>query len=141
MKILNLVRIKTNKLKNKIKMTEITNEEAKSLVDRLGPSLGCGDFTYSPIFPETRKDICAVRRMAENGSTYGYDTIYLLWKNEEGLNHEELINSKSTKDYIHVNKVLEGKENVVVKVGSGGSYSGSKWAREFERNKKSLELK
>jgi len=106
----------------------LTAEEAKSLVSAIGPSLGCGDFTYDPVFPETRKDVCAVRRMAEDGSAYGFDTIYLVWKDKEGQIHYcELVNSKSTKDYIHINSVEADEKLVTVKYGSGGSYSGSPW--------------
>jgi hypothetical protein len=119
----------------------LTSAEAKSLVDRLGPSLGCGDFTYDPVFPKTRKDVCAVRRMVENGSDYGYDTIYLIWKNNDGMNHEELMNSSSSKDYVHVGEVIETEEDIVVKVSSDGSYSGHAWKDEIEKSKKELGLK
>jgi hypothetical protein len=124
-------------------MTEqkiLKSEEAISLVDRLGPSLGC-DLTYYPVFPKTRKDVCAVRRLAENGSTYGYDTIYLIWKNNKGIQNEELTNSRSSKDYMDINEVVETKEDIVVKVSSGGSFSGSAWDRTYSKSKKELGLK
>jgi hypothetical protein len=127
-------------LEKKKKTSAINPDDAKSLIDRIGPSLGY-DLTYSPEYPKTRKDVCAVKRLAENGSTYGYDTIYLVWKNKKGINHEELINSSSSKDYIHIDSIVETKDNIVVKVGSGGSYSGSAWKRSIERNKKNLGLK
>ncbi len=112
---------------------EITREEAKEIVTRLGPSLGCGDFTYDPVFPKDRRDVCAVRRMAENGSTYGFDTIYLLWKGQDGtVCHLEVTNSRTTKDYIHVDKVTVEGDKVTVKYGSGGSYSGTPWKRSTE---------
>jgi hypothetical protein len=119
----------------------LTSNEAKSLVSRLGPSLGCGDFTYDPVFPKTRKDVCAVRRMAENGSDYGYDTIYLIWKNNKGLQNQELMNSSSSKDYVHINEVIETEKDIVVKVSSGGSYSGHAWKDKIATSKKELGLK
>lgn len=113
-------------------ISEITPEEAKDLIDRIGPSLGSkyGDFTYNPVFPEGRRDVCAVRRSAENGSNYGFDTIYLVWKESDGsIKHKEIKNSRSTKDYIHIESVEVGKEGgISVKFGSGGSYSGIPWS-------------
>ena len=108
---------------------ELTRKEVKELIDGVGQSLGCGDFTYDPIFPEGRTDVCAVRRMAENGSDYGFDTIYLVWKDSGGeLKHLEIKNSRATKDYIHIDSVvMNGDGRVTVNFGSGGSYSGSPW--------------
>jgi len=113
----------------KVKLEE---SEAKSLVDELGPHIDSRyDLTYAPEFPKTREDVCAVRRMAENGSTYGYDTIYLVWKTKEGeLKHEELTNSSATKDYLSVSKIEEEGENIVVEVKD----------RKYTRNKKDLGL-
>lgn len=117
-----------------MKKTELTAEEAKTLIDRVGPSLGCGDFTYEPVFPEGRIDVCAVRRMAENGSDYGFDTIYLVWKEPDGLlKHEEIKNSRSTKDYIHIESVVINKDgSVSVSFGSGGSFSGVPWSESMK---------
>ena len=126
----------------KNKMKEIKPNEAKSLVDRLGPHIDSRyDFTYDPVFPKTREDICAVKRMAENGSSYGFDTIYLLWRADEEINYEHLIDSKSTKNYIHIDTVLEDQDDIVVKIYSGGSYSGSPWRKQYRRSKKRLGLK
>src|SRR3989344_3060784 len=96
-------------------MVQLTAQEAEALVTRLGPSLGCGDCTYGAVFPTGRTDVCAVRRMAENGSTFGYDTIYLVWKEPDGsLMHRELANSRSTKDYIHINSVEANEDGSVL---------------------------
>src|SRR3989344_8630822 len=112
----------------------LTTEEAKGLVTAIGPSLGCGDFTYEPVFPKNRKDIAAVRRMAENGYSYGFDTIYLVWKDKFGvIKYDELINSRSTKDYIHIEEIIVEEQVAVVKIGSGGSYSGSAWNKTIIR--------
>ncbi len=105
----------------------LTAGEAESLVTMIGPSLGC-DFTHEAVFPETRKDVCAVRRMAEDGCSYGFDTIYLVWKDKDGqIHYRELTNSRDTKDYIHINSIKADGDLITVKYGSGGSYSGSPW--------------
>ncbi|TAN58269.1 hypothetical protein EPN15_01505 [Patescibacteria group bacterium] len=115
------------------KETVLTAEEAKSIVTALGPSLGCGDFTYDPVFPKNRKDVAAVRRMAEDGHSYGFDTVYLIWKDRSGVHYNELINSRSTKDYISIDEVTADGGKITVKVGSGGSYSGSAWKKTITR--------
>lgn len=114
-------------------VNEIKPEEAKYLIDRIGPSLG-SDFTYNPVFPEGRKDVCAIRRSAENGSDYGFDIIYLVWKESDGsIKHKEIKNSRSTKDYIHIESVEVEKEGgISVKFGSGGSYSGVPWSESMK---------
>lgn len=124
----------TNPKKEGQAMTRLTVEEAKALIDRVGTSLGCGDFTYGPVFPEGRTDVCAVRRMAENGRDYGFDTIYLVWKEPDGsLKHKEIKNSRSTKDYINIDSVVVGEDgSVSVKFGSGGSYSGVPWSESMK---------
>lgn len=114
-------------------MTELTAREVKVLIDRVGPSLG-SDLTYKPVFPEGRTDVCAVRRMAENGHSYGFDTIYLVWKELDGsVKHEEIKNSRSTKDYINIDSVVVMEDgSVSVKFGSGGSYSGVPWSESMK---------
>ena len=125
----------------KIKMEELKPDKVKSLIGKVGPSLGY-DYTSGPVFPESRKDVCAVVRTAEDGSTYGFDTAYLVWANLKGqLNHEELINTRSSKDYIHIDEIKEDENDIVLKLGSGGSYSGSRWDRQFNISKVKLGLK
>jgi len=114
-------------------MTELTAEEVKALINRIGPSLGY-DHTYNPVFPKERKDVCAVCRLAENDSTYGFDTIYLVWKEPDGsLKYREIKNSRSTKDYIHIDAVVVNKDgSVSVTFESGGSYSGVPWSESMK---------
>ena|SRR3989344_470532 len=122
-------------------MKELPSDKVKLLVDTIGPSLGY-DLTYEPVFPPERKDICAVRRLAENGSSYGYDTIYLVWNNDaDKLYYREIANSKISKDYIHINKVSIQDGQIVVEIGSGGSYSGKPWTRTISTNFTELGLK
>ncbi len=106
----------------------LTIQEVKGLINKIGPSLGCGDFTYEPVFPEGREDVAAIRRMAEDGREYGYDTIYLVWKKGGEVFYREIANSRATKDYIHIRSVsLRDDGAVRVDFGSGGSYSGKPW--------------
>ncbi|MFH0803660.1 MAG: hypothetical protein V1877_00895 [Candidatus Tagabacteria bacterium] len=112
---------------------ELTAKEAKSLINRIGPRLGY-DYTHEPEFPEGRNDVCAVVHTTENGSTYGYDTVYLVWKEPDGtVKHEEIRNSRSTKDYIHIKSVKVKKDgSISVEFGSGGSYSGVPWSESMK---------
>jgi len=121
---------KEEEMKKKI---ELTAEEAMSLIKRIGNRLGY-DYTHGPEFAEGRKDVCAVVHTTENGSTYGYDTVYLVWKEPNGdINYREIKNSRSTKDYIHVESVNVNKDGgVSVKFGSGGSFSGTPWSETMK---------
>ena len=116
-------------------MKEITPQEAKSLVDRLGPHIKY-DWTYDAEFPTGRTDVCVVRRLAENGRDYGFDTLYLLWKTQESLKYESLEDSRSTQDYIHIDQIVEDGKDIVIKLWS----SSNKVEREYRRNKEKLGL-
>jgi len=132
--------VKTESIQ-KVKAVVLSAEEAKDLVDRIGPSLGC-DYTSGPVFPKTRNDVAAVRRTAEDGSDYGYDTIYLVWKTKSGaIKSKELMDSSSSKDYVHVKDVTETKSTINVKVASGGSFSGQAWDDTISVSKKEIGLK
>ena len=125
----------------RIKTVTLSKEEAKSHVDAIGPSLGY-DFTYDPEYPKTRKDVAAVRRLAENGSTYGYDTIYLVWKTKTGeIESKELMDSSTSKDYLCIRGVREERDKIVVKVSTGGSYGGKAWEKDIEVSKKEIGMK
>lgn len=107
----------------------ITPEEAHGYIKGIGPSLGY-DFTYSPQFPKGRQDVCLVTHAAENGTSYGYDTLYLVWKDEDGrLRNRELANTKCSKDYISSSSIEVDGDTVTVKFGSAGAYSGSPWQK------------
>jgi hypothetical protein len=112
-------------------MVVLKDDEAKALIDKIGPHLGY-DHTYSPVFPENRNDVCAVNRMVENGSTYGYNIIYLVWKDaSRRINYAELINTRSSKDYMSIDGIIAENNSITVKVSSGGSYSGKAWKKEI----------
>jgi hypothetical protein len=112
-----------------LEMTHVlTSDEAREFVTRLGPSLGCGDYTYGPVFPEGRSDVCVVRHMAENGNDYGFDTLSLVWKDEAGtIRYRAFANTRDTKDYLNISEVSAEGDVVTVKYGSGGSFSGKAW--------------
>jgi len=110
---------------------ELLPEDARKYVDSIAPSLGC-DYTDQPVYPPTRKDIAAVRRSVENGSSYGYDIIYLVWRVGNEIRAKRLIDSVPTKDYIHIRSLTETKNGIKVEVGSGGNYSGKPWDKVIE---------
>jgi hypothetical protein len=103
----------------------MNSEQVMALINRVGPHIDARyDYTYSPIFPEGRTDVCAVKRMAENGSSYGYDTLYLVWEKDGKLQYREIANTRSSKDYIHIEKVTADGPVVTVEYGGGGFFSG-----------------
>lgn len=112
----------------------LTEKEVRELIDQIGPHIDNRyDHTYPPVFPEGRQDVCAVKRLAEDGSAYGYDTIYVVWKTEEGeVKYSKLLDSSSDKDYIHIDAIRVERKSVTVKVSSGGSYSGHPWQRAYQ---------
>ena len=132
-------------MKEKIKSLEkvLAESEVKELIKRIGPHIDSRyDYTYAPTYVKGRSDVCAVKRMAEDGSSYGFDTVYLVWKDKKGtIRHHKLIDSRYTKDYIHIDELVEDKEQIKIKVRSGGSYSGQAWEKDFKISKKELGVK
>jgi len=116
-------------------------EEVKQLIDRFGASIDSRyDYTYGPQFPEGRKDVCAVNRMVEDGHSYGYNVIYIVWVDKDGgVHYEEIANTRATKDYMHIDSVEAEGDDVTVRFGSGGSFSGNPWKDYQPRNLKDLE--
>jgi len=111
-------------------MEQLKAEDVKRLIDRVGESLGY-DHTYGPIFPDGRQDVCAINRMVENGSTYGYNVIYLVWTDIGGnVQYKEIANTRATKDYMHIDSITVNGNKVTVSFGSGGSFSGTPWGSE-----------
>jgi len=80
-------------------------KRVRAHVDRIGPHIGgptC-DYTDGVHFPDGVTNVCAVRRFAENGRDYGYDTIYVLWLKHNGeLGCREVTNTKPTKGYVSI---------------------------------------
>ena len=111
-------------LDGKVEEPEDFLEAARNLVKRVGEKLGC-DYLKGATRLEGR-DVAAMVWSAENGSTYGYDAVYVVWKDKSGkLQHRELVDSRRTKDYLSVDSIAEeagDKTKVSVKV-NGYSYT------------------
>lgn len=110
-------------------MKELNAKDVRQLIDRVGAHIDLRyDYTYDPYFPEDRKDVCAVNRMVENGSTYGYNVIYLVWiDRDDSVQYREIADTRTTKDYMHIDSVAMQDDVVSVSFGSGGSFSGNPW--------------
>jgi hypothetical protein len=107
-------------------MQVLTETEVRAFIDRTGPHIDARyDYTYPPEYPEGRADVCAVRRLAENGSSYGFDTLYLVWKRPSGsIGYRTIADSRASKDYLHIDKITADGDTVTVAYRSGGSFSG-----------------
>ena len=113
------------------RVIEISDKMAKEVVEAISTRLGC-DHTDAPEYPEGRKDVCAVRCTVENGSTYGYDIIYVLWSRPKTgeIVFKKIASSEDTKDYVFIRSVaVEPHEILVVTIGSMGGLSGKPWER------------
>lgn len=67
-------------------------------------------YNQEPFFPDNRKDVCAIRRALGNNYHFAYDTIYLVWKNKEGIHYDEVVNSKNDSNYGWELPILEVRE-------------------------------
>lgn len=114
-------------------MQVLTEAEVRQLADRLGPHIDARyDHTYGPVFPEGRSDVCAVKRLAEDGSSYGFDTLYLVSKRADGsIAHQKIADSRASKDYLHIDSIIVQDQSVTVKYSTGGSFGGKPWQKEF----------
>lgn len=64
----------------------ITLREAINFVDHLNASLlGCD--VSQVIYPKKRRDICVVKKSVGKFSSYGFDLLFLLWKDGDGYIH------------------------------------------------------
>lgn len=116
-------------------------QAVNTLINRIGPHIDRRyDLTYPPVFPEGRSDICVVVRTAENGSSDGYDTLYLVWEQAGTLTYRALHNTRATKDYLNVHRVSVEAGSIVVAYGSGGSFSGKAWEKEWRMGMSELGL-
>lgn len=116
------------RLDGKIEEPKDFIEQAQNLIKRVGPKLG---YDYLRGIKRLGEDnIAALIWGAENGSTYGYDTAYLVWKDRSGqLKHNVLTDSRSSKDYLSADIKAEGG-NILVDVKG----------RRFQISKKDLNL-
>lgn len=98
--------------------------------------LGCGDFLGSIDFPEERNDVCVVRYSSEDGFSNGFDTIWVVWIDQEGIvRGAKIVDTSISKDYVHVLGVLgstDEPEHILVQLSCGGSYSGEPWGIVYD---------
>ena len=100
-------------------------DQVKQLIDRVGPHIDARyDYTYGPQFPEGRSDVCVVKRLTEYGSSYGYDTLYLVWEIDGKPQYQIIDDTQSSKDYLHIESIREEDDSIVVGYRNGGSFSG-----------------
>ncbi len=93
-------------------------EQTKNLITRIAPRLGC-DY-LGAVMRLKGFEVGAACFTTENGSTYGYDTLYLVWKDRNGtLQHQTLMDTRLTKDYINLQSIDMKDGTVTVKTGSG----------------------
>jgi len=118
-------------------LQNITGSTVEKVARNVGDYLGY-DTNYPPIFPKGRRDVAAIRRMTENGSTYGYDTIYLVWKVDGELCFREVENTKGCKDYMSLDSIVVEGDKVKVQYGSGGIMDGTGWTDTASFSLKSL---
>ncbi|MEM4366554.1 MAG: hypothetical protein QW035_00270 [Candidatus Anstonellales archaeon] len=88
------------------------------------------------------KDHCLGVWSCETGSSYGFDTLYLISKEgEEGkCKVKELINTSSTKGYIYISNIEENNEKFVIYVRIEGYGNSEKRTIELEKNKIEYEI-
>ncbi len=117
---------------------DIDPQEARKAVERISPRLG-HDFAYLPVYPAGRKDVCAIRYSSDDGEGYGFDTIYLLWRDSAGkLKFARLARSEDPDYYSHIAGIKEENEEIIVKINSGKSRKGM--VTVFRKNKSELNL-
>jgi|TARA_Y100000310_G_scaffold339470_1_gene432197 hypothetical protein len=89
--------------------------QAQNYIQRVAPKLGYDWLSQTELLEG--RDVAAIAFDTENGSTYGYTTIYLVWKEQEGkLRHLEVTNSRSTKDNLGIREIREEDDYVLVNV-------------------------
>jgi|GEM_PF-6593981 len=107
---------------------ELLPEDAKAYIESIAPSLGYR-FIYEPVYPQARRDIAVIRSSIEDGVSYGFDIVYLVWRSGNQIQARVLIDTMATKDYLYIKNIDVDDSEVVVTITSGGSYSGSPWER------------
>ncbi len=120
-------------LDGKIQEPEDFIEQAKNLVMTIGPKLG---FDYMRVAKRLEgENVAAMIWATENGSTYGYETVYLVWKDKSGqLRYRILRDSKRSRESLEASINTE-ENNILVNVEEDKS------TYRFRVSKKELDLK
>lgn len=121
----------------KIREPEDFMKQVENLITRIAPGLGCGDY-----LKETKKlqgrDIAASIFSSEDGSTYGFDTLYLVYRDMLGkLKCRELKDTRDTKNSLSIESMVEEVEDIVIKTFNIGE---TRNIEELRTNKKLLGL-
>jgi hypothetical protein len=97
-------------LYKEIDVKERINTHIKEVMPRLG-----FDYTYNPVFPGERKDVCAARSLIEDGISTGYDLVHLIWIDKEGkINSKEIRDTRETGKYIQLEEIKEEKDRFAI---------------------------
>jgi hypothetical protein len=89
-------------------------ERINAHIKEIMPRLGC-DYTYNPVFPGERKDVCAARSIVEDGFSTGYDIVHLVWIDKEGkINSKEVKDTRETGKYIQLEEIKEEKDKFAI---------------------------
>ncbi|MCA9460250.1 MAG: hypothetical protein KC550_06905, partial [Nanoarchaeota archaeon] len=135
----NLTQIESPFLKKDNSDTDFETQVKNHLID-IAPRLSQHDY-ISKMQKLDQKNLGVAVFTSENGSSYGFDTAYLVWKDRRGrMRHRELKNTRENKDYVSINKVSQTNSSLSIQLGSGGSYSGNSWNNDFDIPLSSLGL-
>tara|TARA_Y100000310_G_C20510338_1_gene728509 strand:+ start:216 stop:980 length:765 start_codon:yes stop_codon:yes gene_type:complete len=99
------------------------SEQAQNYIKRVAPKLGYDWLSQTKLLEG--QNIAAIAYDTENGSTYGFTTIYLVWEDQNDLRHLEVTNSRATKEDLGIREIREDDEIILVNV-NGNDYRISK---------------
>jgi len=113
---LSQVKIKIT-LEGKIKEPEDFFDQAKNLVKRIGEKLG---YDYMSNAKKLEgKDVAVIVWSTENGRDYGFDTVYLVWKDKSGnLKYGVLKDSKRNKEFLSIYHLKETKKSIIININN-----------------------
>ena len=79
----------------------VGEQQVNSYLIKFGPRISKYDYLYDLKYPSGREDICVATWACSNGHNFGYDTVFLIWKNEKGIMcHQAYASSNNTQDYL-----------------------------------------
>ena len=102
----------------KIEEPEEFLEQAQNLIKKVGEKLGYDYMTGSTKLKG--EDIAVLIWATENGSTYGYETVYLVWKNKDGKLKHKTITSNS--NYLTIKSFAIENNYVFIDIKNAGEY-------------------
>lgn len=104
-------------------------EQARSLVRKIGPKNG----VIRNAKRLDKKDLAVIVFGSDKIGDYRYDVAYFVWKNENELKSRIIADSKGTKEYIHINDIVENGENIFIKL----NYTQPIWDNKYKNNRES----